>query len=192
MTHTGPRLGTGQRSAAGVAKQVQNADGAARRLDLFLIPRPVYGLLGEYTRVLKAGGADHQIQIIPADLPFLGQTAAVFPFAAALDRAVIHGIRLVPQIAHGLVFPHHLRVRAHQQGAAPALKSVAAGGIDEFIVFPLICRAHSRFSSLYPFYRLIFSVFPRDQRSKRLCWPFSSGACPRVGSSGGGVRPKCP
>ena len=140
--------GTGQRSAAGVAEEVQHLHRAVRGADLLLVPRPVDRLLREHAGVLEAGGADDEGQLIlpfsTGDLPLFGQTAAVLPLAAALIGAVVNGVRLGPEGALLGRLPHHLRVRPDKQRLAPAFQSVAVGGIQQLVVFPCICRAHMR------------------------------------------------
>ena len=139
--------GTGQRSAAGVAKQVQHLHRAVCGADLLLVPRPVDRLFREHAGVLEAGGADDKGELIlplaAADLPLFRQTAAVLPLAAALIGAVVDGICLCPQGALLGGLPHHLRVGADEQSFSPAFQPVAVGGIQQLIVFPSICRAHS-------------------------------------------------
>ena len=87
MADSSTRSGTGQRCAAGVAKQVQHLDRAACRTDLSGVPGPVDSLLREHAGVLEAGGADDEGQLVLAltagDLPLLRQTAAVLPLSAA-------------------------------------------------------------------------------------------------------------
>ena len=95
---------TGQRGTAGVAEQVQHADGTASLPYLFLVPCPVHGLLRENAGVLEARGADDQRQIVPVDLPFLRQLFVVIPLPAALGRAVIDSVGLGPQRAGLVVF----------------------------------------------------------------------------------------
>ena len=137
---------TGQRSTAGVAEQVQHLYRAACGTDLFGVPCPVDSLLREHAGVLEAGGADDEGELIlalaAANLPLFGQTALVLPLAAALIGAVVHRICLCPQGALLRRFPHHLRVRADEDGLPPALQTVAVGGIQQFVIFPGICRAH--------------------------------------------------
>ena len=144
---------TGQRGTAGVAEQVQHLYRAACGTDFFGVPCPVDGLLREHAGVLEASGADDEGELIlalaAADLPLFGQTALVLPLAAALIGAVINSICLCPQRALLGRFPHHLRVRADEDGLTPALQTVAVGGIQQFIVFPGICRAHSVLPSLF-------------------------------------------
>ena len=151
---------TGQRGTAGVAEQVQHLYRAACGTDFFCVPCPVDSLLREHAGVLEAGGADDESELIlalaAADLPLFGQTALVLPLAAALIGAVINSICLCPQGALLGRFPHHLRVRADEDGLTPALQTVAVGGIQQFIVFPGICRAHSVLPSL-----LSVSYWPR-------------------------------
>ena len=103
-----------QRGAARVAKEVQHADRPAGRADLFLIPRPVDGLLRKDAGVLEAGGADDQGQVVPVDLPLLGQPFVVIPLPAALGGAVVDGISVCPQRAGFGIFPDDLRVRSDQ------------------------------------------------------------------------------
>mgnify|MGYP007061159274 CR=1 FL=1 len=56
--------GASQRSAAGVAEEVQHLHRAVRGADLLLVPRPVDRLLREHAGVLEAGGADDEGQLI--------------------------------------------------------------------------------------------------------------------------------
>ena len=139
--------GASQRSAAGVAEEVQHLYRAVRGADLLLVPRPVDRLLREHAGVLEAGGADDKGELIlplaAADLPLFRQTAAVLPLAAALIGAVVDGICLCPQGALLGGLPHHLRVGADEQSFSPAFQPVAVGGIQQLVVFPSICRAHS-------------------------------------------------
>ena len=147
MADGGTRRRTGQRGTAGVAKQVQHFYRASGSTDLLGVPGPVDGLLREDAGVLEAGGAHDEGQLLlslaAADLPFFGQPAAVLPLAAALVGAVVHGVRLGPQGALPGRFPHHLRVRPDEDGLSPSLQPVAAGSIQQLIIFPGICRAHS-------------------------------------------------
>ena len=148
MADGGPGSRTGQRSAAGVAEEVQHPDGAACGADLLCVPRPVDGLFGEDAGMLEAGGADDEGQLIlpfaAADLPLFGQTAAVLPLTTALIGAVVDGVCLGPERALLGRLPHHLRVRPDQQRLTPAFQPVAVGGIQQLVVFPCICRAHMR------------------------------------------------
>ena len=149
MGDGGARGQAGQRRTARVAEEVQHTDGAASGLDLFLVPGPVHGLLRENASVLEAGGADDEGQVIPMDLPFLGQLFVVIPLAAALGGAVVDGIGLGPQRAGLVVFPDDLRVGTNEQGLAPALQSVVVGGIQQLIIPPGISRAHKQISFIY-------------------------------------------
>ena len=175
MADGGTRRRAGQRGTTGVAEQVQHLHGAAGGANFLLVPGPVDGLLREHAGVLEAGGADDEGELIlalaAADLPLFGQAALVFPLAAALIGAVVHRIRLGPQRALLGGLPHHLRVRADENGLAPALQPVALGGIQQFIVFPGICRAHSVLLSVYRFSPLLFrqSLSPGGGRRHRRC-----------------------
>ena len=184
MADGGTGSGTGQRSAAGVAKQVQHLHRAVCGADLLLVPRPVDRLFREHAGVLEAGGADDKGELIlplaAADLPLFRQTAAVLPLAAALIGAVVDGICLCPQGALLGGLPHHLRVGADEQSFSPAFQPVAVGGIQQFVVFPSICRAHS---VLLPF---IASKVLYIISQNKLCWPFSS-ALPVSGA----FMPRC-
>ena len=178
MADSSARSGTGQRCAAGVAKQVQHLDRAACRTDLSGVPGPVDSLLREHAGVLEAGGADDEGQLVLAltagDLPLFRQTAAVLPLTAALIGAVVDGIGLGPERALLLGFPHHLRVGPDEDGLSPALQAVAAGGIQQLVIFPTICRAHKR------------PPFSLQTAQNRLCWPLSSGL-----PVSGAFRPRC-
>ena len=59
------------------------------------------------------------------------------------------------KLYHRSIFAQ-LRVRADEDGLTPAFQTVAVGGIQQFIVFPGICRAHSVLPSL-----LSVSYWPR-------------------------------
>ena len=62
---------------------------------------------------------------------------------AVTKKIEIDGICLCPQGALLGGLPHHLRVGADEQSLSPAFQPVAVGGIQQLIVFPSICRAHS-------------------------------------------------
>ena len=142
MGHAGTGGQAGQCCAAGVAEQVEHLDGTVGSLDLFLVPGPVHSLLREDAGMLKAGGADDQRQVLPFDVPLLGQLFVVVPLAAALSGTVIDGVCPGPQGADFLVFPDDLRVGADEQRFAPAFQAVMIRCVDQLVIDPGIGGAH--------------------------------------------------
>ena len=122
--------------------------GRPAALIFFLVPGPVDGLFREDAGVLEAGGADDERQVLPLNLPFLGQFFVVVPLAAAFGGAVIDRVGLGPQGADLVIFPDNLRVGADQDGLAPTLQPVVVGGVQQLVIPPGVGRAHKRFSFL--------------------------------------------
>ena len=100
-----------ERCAAGVCEQVEHADGTAGMADHLIDEIPVGGLLGEQSGVLEAHRLELERQIAVVDGPLLGQFADL-PLAAARIRAMVDGVRLVPNPALLVARPDGLRVRA--------------------------------------------------------------------------------
>ena len=75
------------------------------------------------------------------DAPFLGQIEK-FPFAAALGAAMIMADLLFPAGIFAGGIPDDLRIGTHEKIISPAFQLFSAGGIQHFIIFPLICDPH--------------------------------------------------
>ena len=73
--------------------------------------------------------------------PFIRQMEK-FPFAAALGISVVVPVFLFPAAGGVWCVPDDLRVGAYQYIISPALELLAAGGVQYFIIFPMICNPH--------------------------------------------------
>ena len=135
------RRRTGAGRAAGVAEQVQHADGAVRLADEARHPVPVHRLLREQAGVLEAGGAHVELQLAILHAPALRQLFEELPLAAALGGAVVVGVRLRPELGL-LLRPDRLGIGAAQYDVLPALQLLAVAGIDDLVILPFGGNIH--------------------------------------------------
>ena len=135
-------LQTGDGRAAGVGKEVQHRDRAARVLDLFARPVPIHGLLGEEPRVLEVHGLHVEGEIFILHVPALGQ-AALVPLPAAGFAAGVPPGGALPAWVVPRRLPDGLRVRAHEGIVPPALQLLAARAVDQLIILPVRRNPHS-------------------------------------------------
>ena len=138
--------GGSQSGTAGIGKQIEHIDGPSGVFDLLPDEVPVGGLLGEDAGVLKAHGLDIEHQLLIVDGPLFGQLAHL-PVTAAGLAAVIGGVGLFPHGAAGRL-PDGLRVGAHQDLFSPALQTLTAAAVQQFIIFPVFRCPHNLVSLL--------------------------------------------
>ena len=141
MTDARARCGCGQRRAAGIGKEIQNADRTPGAADGAIDKVPVGRLLREYTRVLEIHGLDIEGQLTIVNLPALGQ-AVVRPVPAARGRAGIARVKLTPAAVILGGEPDDLRVGTHEEIFSPAFELFPVGGVEHLIILPLIGFPH--------------------------------------------------
>ena len=151
-------------SSSGVGKQVQNLRLSSFRAGLLQDrrePVPVDRLLREKSGVLEAERLQHEMTLLTVsgvgDHPFLGK-GEEFPVSATAFAAVIMSVRTIPVMSlPGR--PDYLRVGTDQTIFAPALQLLSAGGVQYFIIFPLIGKPHNALSFLCIFtIRILFAT----------------------------------
>ena len=136
-----------ERCTAGVGEQIEYVDRAACVTDHLVDKIPVGSLLGEQTGMLEAHRLELERQIAVVDGPLLGQLAD-FPLAAACVRAMVDGVRLVPNLTVLVARPDSLRVGALQNLIAPSFNFFTAAAVEHGVVLPMICDPH-KYSPLH-------------------------------------------
>ncbi len=152
MCHMSPCGRSAQRCTPCVGKKVEYPDPAGGipvqgLSDNRRGPVPVDGLFREEPGVFETEGLQMKCQVLAAeaavlDIPFLGQPGE-FPLSAAFRTSVIVSVWLFPAAVFPCGIPDHLRIRAYQYIISPALKFFTGGGIEDFIVLPVVCDPHN-------------------------------------------------
>ncbi len=65
-----------------------------------------------------------------------------FPFAAALCAAVVMTVFLFPAGVFVGRVPDDLGIRPYKEIVSPAFQLFAAGGVEYFIISPVVCNPH--------------------------------------------------
>ena len=87
--------------------------------------------------MLKAHRFDVERKVFITDFPTVRHLAADFPVSAAGVGTVINRIGFVPHRVLFFRLPNDLGVGANQRDAPPALQTLAAGAVEQFIIFPI-------------------------------------------------------
>ncbi len=136
-----------QRSATRVCEEIEHPDLARGILGKRTLydrsrPIPVDSLLGEKPCVLEAEGLEMKCEVVVTDIPLLWELEK-FPLPAAVRTSVIVSVWFLPAVILSFGIPDHLGVGPYQYVLSPALELFAGGGIDDFIVLPVVCDPHN-------------------------------------------------
>ena len=93
--------------------------------------------------MLETEGLQVKGEPFVGDGPLIGKVKK-FPLSASLAAAVIVAVGMAPSPVLFRSIPDDLGVGAHQQVVSPALQFFALGTVNYFIIFPLVCKPHSR------------------------------------------------
>ena len=92
--------------------------------------------------MLESHGAEDELEIVSvADVPLSGEVI-LDPCSATRMGAAVDAVGALPQGRGGAILPDDLRVGTDEDVFPPPLQTLAVGGVDEFVVFPVISDPH--------------------------------------------------
>ena len=111
--------------------------------------------------MLKAERLQMEGQLSIPDAPLVWQIKK-FPFPSAFVAAVVMTVQMLPFLPFLLGVPDDLGIGAEKDIASPALQFFSTGGIDHFIILPVICNPHE-FGS----FQTYFAISINDNRGRK-------------------------
>src|SRR5699024_1883985 len=141
MSDAGACRCRGKSGSARVGEKVQHFYRTACAAYFFTEPVPVYRLFRKQSGVFEAEWFQPEGKFLIMYFPLLGKIKK-FPFTAAFFAPVIMSVAVFPPAFSFRRVPDDLGIRTDQDIFSPALQLLPAGGVQDFVFFPVICNPH--------------------------------------------------
>ena len=92
--------------------------------------------------MLKTERLQVKSKLFIADGPLIRKTEKL-PFSSTLLAAVVMAVQMFPFLSLFWGVPDDLRVGTKKDILSPSFQFLAAGGVQNLIIFPIICYPHS-------------------------------------------------